>query len=1172
MGVFRVPHVVFLLLVCGAVLCTRPFEAGRSSHPHAPAPTPSLPLMFEPDSEADAFFARSQGYFVRLDGDGARFTTRRGGADAPITLRFAGGAGLVRAERPMNTTVNYFRGPGTAWRTGIRPFGAVRIAHVYEGIDAVFYGTGARIEYDVVVAPGASVDRIRLRFDGADRVALDGADLRVAAGRHTMTQHAPFAYQDVKGRRTAVPARYTLASDGTAGFAVAAYDLSAPLVIDPTISYSSYFGATGGDTVFGMTTDAAGNVFLVGGTDGADLPGSTSAVHGQFGDAYVAKLRPDGAPEWVSLLGGTDQPDGAMAAAIGPGGDVYVTGYSWSVDFPVTAGAYRGTTDHSCDTFVARIGGDGALKFSTMLGGPQSWGDGCGGRGIVVDPQGRAVVSGATASPSFTPTMADSTGPRQPNLDQPDAVVARFSADGARLEWSRLLAGSGFDYAAGIARDQYGNFYVTGRTTSDDFPVRNAFNAHKSEPADPDGEAGYDGFVAALFEDGTLAFSSYLGGYGDDYMNAVVVGEFDRVYVGGTTTSPFGSSNPPAPGAPSRGIVYEIIPNTTGIIGATMPAGSGFSAVTSLAVGSDWAIWAAGYTDGAGWPIVAPDDPAPQRAPGGGVDMFVQKLGAQLNSLNYSFLLGGSADDRAFAIALDRLGDIYLAGGSSSADYPVQNAVQTSRRDTSTTSTDGVITKLGCAMNVGLPIAAQPAEGGSGSFNLFAAAGCAVEPISDSPWLHVGTISGGSVSFTTDPNPTSSERRGLITVSGKEAAPITQKAGSGSAPTSTDEIVLNARDVSNKFGDWQLVPDDVHGTILTQVDAGAPKVLTPQTFPSNWFSFTFTAEAGKPYHLWIHGRAQNDWWQNDSIYAQFSDSVDAAGAPIYRMQTTSATWVSLEECSGCGEQGWGWQDNAYGTRGDLGPDIYFASSGTHTILLQTREDGFSIGQVVLSAKAFLRTAPGGALNDPTIVTFTATPPAPAPTVSHDEIVLWTAPDSAAVNGTWRRVSDTTAAGQASMWNPDAGAPKLTSPFAAPANYVDVTFDADAGKAYHLWLRMKADNDSWTNDSVWLQFSGSVDASGTAVNRIGTASGTWVSLEECSGCGEQGWGWQDNAYGTPGDLGAPVYFAASGRQTIRIQVREDGLSVDQIVLSASRYAAAAPGRAKNDATILPRTPR
>jgi hypothetical protein len=287
---------------------------------------------------------------------------------------------------------------------------------------------------------------------------------------------------------------------------------------------------------------------------------------------------------------------------------------------------------------------------------------------------------------------------------------------------------------------------------------------------------------------------------------------------------------------------------------------------------------------------------------------------------------------------------------------------------------------------------------------------------------------------------------------------------------------------------------------------------------------------------------------------------------VYRIGTTSATWVSLEECSGCGEQGWGWQDNQYGARGDLGPNIYFATSGTHTVKFQVREDGFHVGQVVLSARAYLRTAPGGAINDPTIVTTS-----PPPAASRDEIVLYAA-DFTVAQGHWVSAIDEQAAAQRAMYNVDLGAPKLTAPLASPAHFFELTFNADAAKAYHLWLRMRATNNHWSNDSVWVQFSGSVDASGNPVNRIGTTSGTWVSLEECSGCGELGWGWQDNAYGSPGDLGPPVYFATSGPQTIRFQVREDGLLIDQIVLSAVRYATSAPGSNKTDSTILTRTPQ
>ena len=116
------------------------------------------------------------------------------------------------------------------------------------------------------------------------------------------------------------------------------------------------------------------------------------------------------------------------------------------------------------------------------------------------------------------------------------------------------------------------------------------------------------------------------------------------------------------------------------------------------------------------------------------------------------------------------------------------------------------------------------------------------------------------------------------------------------------------------------------------------------------------------------------------------------------------------------------------------------------------------------------------------------------------------------------------------------------------------------------MRSQATDDHWTNDSAFVQFSDSVNASGSPIWRIGSDSATYVSLEDCSGCGEQGWGWNDNAYG---GVAAPIYFATSGLQTIRVLRREDGISIDQIVLSAGTYLNTSPGLTKNDTTIVPK---
>jgi acid phosphatase type 7 len=170
-----------------------------------------------------------------------------------------------------------------------------------------------------------------------------------------------------------------------------------------------------------------------------------------------------------------------------------------------------------------------------------------------------------------------------------------------------------------------------------------------------------------------------------------------------------------------------------------------------------------------------------------------------------------------------------------------------------------------------------------------------------------------------------------------------------------------------------------------------------------------------------------------------------------------------------------------------------------------------------------------------------------------------------IAGAWAASSDAGASNGTALWTPDAGVPKLAAASAAPRDYFELTFQARAGVPYRLWFRGKAAADSWTNDSAFVQFSGSTDASGVPAFRIGTTSATVVSLEACSGCGVLGWGWSDNGYG--GD-GAPIYFASDGPQTIRVQGREDGFIVDEIVLSPQKYLSAAPGAAKQDTTILP----
>jgi phosphatidylserine/phosphatidylglycerophosphate/cardiolipin synthase-like enzyme len=408
-----------------------------------------------------------------------------------------------------------------------------------------------------------------------------------------------------------------------------------------------------------------------------------------------------------------------------------------------------------------------------------------------------------------------------------------------------------------------------------------------------------------------------------------------------------------------------------------------------------------------------------------------------------------------------------------------------------------------------------------------------------------------------------------------KSSPVWTFTTAGSAPppppSGSAEVVLYASKAPVKVGAWRTESDAsaAGAAKIRHPDAGAAKITTASASPVNYFEMTFYAEAGRGYRLWIRGRADNNYWGNDSVFVQFTDSVTSSGAASWRIGTTSAAEVNLEDCSGCGLSGWGWQDNGWGTN-VLGPLIYFPSNGTRTIRVQTREDGFAIDQIVLSHTAYATTSPGALKNDTKILAESdgSGSSGSGGGTSAGEIVLHAA-DGPILAGAWAVEPDLTAAGGARVRHPNAGAAKLTAALASPVDYFEVTFNAESGKPYRLWLRGRADGNSWANDSVFVQFSGAVDQNGSPTWRIGTASATEVNLEDCSGCGLSGWGWQDNGWGV-NVLGPLAHFDVTGEQTIRIQTREDGLSIDQIVLSSADYLNSAPGALKDDDTVLAKT--
>ncbi len=604
----------------------------------------------------------------RRSGDVVRFHFVGASAHARVI-------GLDRAASAANYLIG--RDP-RRWRTGVPTYGRVAYRDLYRGVTLVYYATGGQLEYDYVLAPGADPATIKLGVWGARALRLDAAGnlvLRLTGGE--VREDRPVVYQQVGARRQLIPGRYVLLGRDTVGFAIGAYDARRPLVIDPTLSYSTYLGGSADNSGASIAVDGAGNAYVVGDTTSTDFPTTAGAYATTLrgaSDAFVTKLNmARGAPVYSTYLGGGDI-DVANGVAIDGSGRAYVVGTTSSTDFPTTTGAYSSTNSGGADAFVAELNAAGnGLLYSTYLGGSDTE----NGTGIALDASNMVYVTGATASPDF-PTTA---GAFSTAYGGGDSVAFVAKVDPAQNGRSSLvygtylgggLVGSGSDQGSAIAVDAGGQAYVTGSTTSTNFPTTTG--AHATANA-----GGSDAFVTALSASGAvLVYSTYLGGSQDDVGQGIALDAGRNAYVTGYTLSGnFPLVNPlPRGGAPSGGadaFVTEVNPTGSALVYSTYLGGSGDDAGVGIAVDAGGSAYVTGSTTSLNFPTTAD---ANATSTSGGSDAFVARLGTAGNTLLYGTYLGGSGDDAGRGIAVDGAGNAYVVGQTFSADFPTVNAPQ----------------------------------------------------------------------------------------------------------------------------------------------------------------------------------------------------------------------------------------------------------------------------------------------------------------------------------------------------------------------------------------------------------------------------------------------------------------------------------------------------------------
>ncbi len=754
-----------------------------------------LPIIFEPNvgqsAPGNQFVARGTGYSLAFDNAGATLALQSSAA-APVDELRMKLAGASQRTAPSALDLlpghsNYMIGNDrAAWHTNIPQYARVRYQGLYPGIHLVFYGTQGQLEYDFQVEPGADPSLAQLEFSGARHLALDKekGDLIIQTAAHSLRFNAPHVYQRDGARTQDVAGHFVLRPHHRVGFVVGAYDRSRELIIDPVLSYSTYFGGSGTESFPSVATDGV-NIYLAGSTTSNNLPVFSSAITGPFQptlkgtqNIFVLKLNPQaganpGAIEYLTYIGGSGI-DSSVGLGVDNAFNAYVAGNTTSTNFPTSGTtAYQQTPEAGSlgtqHVFITKVDPFGAtLLYSSYLSGNGN----DTATGMTIDSNSNMYVTGTTTSsdvagvtvafPASTlpEGQAYQNAPRAPNQFFVTKINTTAAGIGS-ITYSTYFGGgtpsTGTAIGGGIAVDTNNNIYFTGTTNFiytgssplTDFPILNAYQPCLDQPppliiVNPQTctattATATDAFLAKLnpTAPSQLVFSTYFGGSGDDFGNAVAVDSgAANIYITGKTDST--DITIPAGIAPFQLCLNTPVNPTSSTVCPTGTTGTdAFLArfnnlATTGTVTTDVANTYFSYFGGSGnetglaitvdttsdayitgptnSPNLFPDQLTVQDAQftpiqstlGGTQNAFLARIDTTTitSSTNpgnsYVTYFGGSGVDRGTSVVLDPSLNSYFAGDTTSTNFPVLKPLQAHLNGTQ----NAWVAKLGTAPNL----------------------------------------------------------------------------------------------------------------------------------------------------------------------------------------------------------------------------------------------------------------------------------------------------------------------------------------------------------------------------------------------------------------------------------------------------------------------------------------
>ncbi|BDZ71374.1 SBBP repeat-containing protein [Methanobacterium petrolearium] len=583
--------------------------------------------------------------------------------------------------------VDYYMGNDSSqWKTALTTWNSISLGEIYPGITVILRANGDNVEKIFLIQARANPEDIKILILGtSDLQVTSEGDLKMQTPIGDVLLSKPLAYQE----DDVISVNYNL--DGNIySFQVGEYDKSKELTIDPILQYGSYLGGTRDDAGQSITLDDDGNIYITGYTDSANFPTTTGAYQtsnaGTY-DTFITKLAPNSHGtynlQYSTYLGGTNY-DYGTSIAVDNEGNIYITGYTWSEDFPTTTGAFQTSNAGAADSFIVKLTpnnqGTNDLKYSTYIGGsdPYMYADDYG-YSIAVDTAGNIYVTGCTFSDDFPTT----TGAYQTsNGGDSDVFVVKLTPNNQGtndLKYSTYLGGSRYDYGYGITVDNEQNIYVTGCTWSGSygtlFPT--TAGAYQTSYSGIYGDA----FISKLSPDnqGTddLKYSTFLGGSDDDGGQGIAIDNNGTIYITGYTASndfPTTSDAYQTSNAGSYDVfISKLTPDSQGtddLKYSTYLGGNSNDYGWSIDLDKEKTIYITGYTGSDDFPTTSG---AYQTSLHGWGDAFISKMSSYSqgsSDLQYSTYLGGDSDEFGYSVTLDDAGNIYATGYTYSENFP----------------------------------------------------------------------------------------------------------------------------------------------------------------------------------------------------------------------------------------------------------------------------------------------------------------------------------------------------------------------------------------------------------------------------------------------------------------------------------------------------------------------